>query len=261
MSQSLPPLGFIMIRHVSNKLTNLYWKESYTAIRKFYLNSPILIIDDSSNPIYLNEDIHLTNTTVIYDKEHRGCAELLPYYYFHRLKPCSRAVILHDAVFLQAPLSGLVAEEKSETNEGGIQFLWSIPHYHEDTILKEIHELIDALPENEREDVRSMYTNTKADWTGSFGVMSIVDWSWLNEVEQRYHLCENWFPILKNREYRCAMERVFGLVAYHHLRTRVRPPLFGSIQHYVRWGITFMEYLKDYETFSSYPIIKVWSGR
>lgn len=247
-----------MIRHVTNKITDLYWKESYTAIRKFYPNCPVLIIDDSSQQHYLREDIYMTNCTVVYDKEHRGCAELLPYYYFHRLKPCSRAVILHDGVFLQAPLTGLVAEEGGDC---GIQFLWSIPHYHEDTILGEIHELIDALPEQEREDVRSMYKNTKADWTGIFGVMSIVDWKWLEEVEQRYHLFDNWFPVLKNREYRCAMERVFGLIAYHHLRTRVRPPLFGSIQHYVRWGITFMEYLKDYENFSSYPIIKVWSGR
>lgn len=258
MSQSLPLLGFIMIRHVSNKITDLYWKESYASIRRFYPDCPIMIVDDSSNRRYLREDIHMTKCTVIYDTEHKGCAELLPYYYFHKLKPFSRAVIIHDGIFLQAPLSGLAIEE---LGEGGAQFLWSIPHYCEDTIQKEIHELIDALPEQEREDVRSMYTNTKADWTGTFGVMSIVDWSWLNNVEQRYHLFENWFPVLKNREYRCAMERVFGVVAYHYLRTRVRPALFGSIQHYIKWGLTFMEYLKDYESYASYPMIKVWSGR
>ena len=143
----------------------------------------------------------------------------------------------------------------------GIQFLWSIPHYHDDPILKEINELIDALPVGDRESVRSMYYHTKADWKGLFGVMSIVTWEWIDEVEKRYHLFENWFPVLKDRGYRCALERVFGLVAYHHLWTRVKEPVFGSIQHYVRWGITFMEYLNKYEEYRSYPIIKVWSGR
>jgi hypothetical protein len=248
-----------MIRHVSSKTTDLYWKESYAAIRKFYPNVPILIIDDSSNRNYLREDIHMTNCTVIYDVEHKGRAELLPYYYFHIIKPFDRAVIIHDAVFLQAPLDFSHFDVDSES--GNIQFLWSIPHFHEDTILTQIHELIDALPDKWREDVRSMYLHTKADWTGIFGVMSIVDWKWINRVNERYQLFENWFPALKDREYRCAMERVFGLIAYHHLRNLVKKPLFGSIQHYVKWGVTFAEYLKNYEDFQAYPMIKVWSGR
>jgi len=250
--------GFIIIRHVSNKTTDLYWKESYSSIRRFYPNTPILIIDDSSNRTYLREDIHTTNCTIIYDAEHKGRAELLPYYYFHRLKPFKRAVILHDAVFLQAPID---FSHFSPDVNGNIQFLWSIPHYHEDTILGQINELIDALPEECREDVRSMYLHTKADWTGSFGVMSIVDWTWVDKVIQRYQLFDRWFPVLKDREYRCAMERVFGLVAYHNLRNLVKKPMFGSIQHYVKWGVTFAEYLADYEAYQVYPIIKVWSGR
>ena len=254
---SIPALGFIMIRHVSSKMTDLYWKESYSAIRRFYPVAPIIIVDDSSNRLFLREDIHISNCTVIYHTENKGRAEFLPYYYFYRLKPFSRAVIIHDSVFLQAPLN-LPVELGQNT---GVQFLWSIPHYHEDTLQTEIHELIDALPVADREDVRSMYYHTKADWTGAFGVMSVIELEWLDEVEQRYHLFENWLPVLKNREYRCALERVFGLVAYHHLRSRVKAPLFGNIQNYVRWGITFADYLTKYDDFRSYPIIKVWSGR
>ena len=41
-------LGFIIIRHVNSKISDYYWKECYTCIRKFYDN-PIVIIDDSSN--------------------------------------------------------------------------------------------------------------------------------------------------------------------------------------------------------------------
>jgi hypothetical protein len=256
---SIPAFGFIMIRHVSSKTTDLYWKESYASIRRFYPNVPILIIDDSSQRKYLREDIHTTNCTVIYDVEHKGRAELLPYYYFHRLKPFQRAVIIHDAVFLQAPLD--FSHFDTNKSEGNIQFLWSIPHYHDDSIMGQINELIDALPSECRDDVRSMYVHTKADWIGVFGVMSIVDWTWLNGVNERYRLFDNWFPVLKDREYRCALERVFGLVAYHHLRDLVKNPLFGSIQHYVKWGVTFAEYLADYESYQVYPLIKVWSGR
>ena len=57
-------LGFIIIRHVNNKITDYYWKECYTCIRKFYDN-PILIIDDSSNKEFLNENIFLKNCTAL----------------------------------------------------------------------------------------------------------------------------------------------------------------------------------------------------
>ena len=31
-------IGFIILRHVNNNLTNEYWKEAYKCIRKFYKN-------------------------------------------------------------------------------------------------------------------------------------------------------------------------------------------------------------------------------
>jgi len=256
-ASSLPPLAFIILRHVNNKLTDAYWKESYRSIRTLYPTAPIVIVDDSSHREYLREDMVLTDCTVVYDTEHKGCAELLPYDYFHRLRPAQRAVILHDSTFLHRPLD--LTWSSADT---GIQFLWTIPHYHEDTIQKEIHELIDALPDGEKESIRSMYYHTKADWTGLFGVMSIVDWGWLDEVVRRFGLFHRWYPVLKNREYRCAMERVFGLVAYYHLRSRVKESMFGLIHQSVQWGTTFMEYMKRYEEFrEAHPVMKVWSGR
>ena len=258
MSHLLPPLGFVILRHVTSKITDLYWKESYHAIRRWYPTEPILIVDDSSKKEWLREDIVLTNCTVIYDTEHGGCAELLPYYYAHRLRPAQRVVVLHDSVFVHRPLA--IGSWQEDT---GIQFLWSIPHCHDGPIQREIHELIDALPEGDREHVRSMYTHTKADWTGAFGVMSVVDVGWLDKVEKRFGgLFERWFPVLKNREYRCALERVFGLIAYYHGRREVLPPLFGLIMESIPWGTTFSQYLLDYETYrETHPMMKVWSGR
>jgi hypothetical protein len=250
-----PPFGAVILRHVNGSLADLYWKRAYTAIRRFHPDMPILIVDDSSDRRFLHEDVFLTNCTVIYDYDHKGCGELLPYWYFYRLRPFDRAIILHDSTFLQ---SSITCELQGQE---GIQFLWTIPHCYDDAIQKEIYELIDALPEVERDEIRSMYRHTKADWSGVFGVMSVVDWEWMKEVAQRYDLFDHWFPLLKNREYRCALERVFGLVAYYHLRTRVRPSMFGGIQQSIRWGVTFTEYLTNESLYEKYPIMKVWSGR
>jgi hypothetical protein len=250
-----PPFGAVILRHVSSSLTDLYWKRAYKAIRRFHPEMPVMIVDDSSDRQFLQEDVFLTNCTVIYDHDHKGRGELLPYLYFHLLKPFDRAIILHDSAFLQAPVACELQGQE------GIQFLWTIPHIYDDALQKEIHELLDALPEVEKEPIRSMYRHTKANWTGAFGVMSIVDGEWLDEVVQRYDLFNRWLPIIKNRQYRCALERVFGLVAYYHLRTRVRPPMFGRIQDYIRWGVSFMEYVTNEETYQKYPVMKVWSGR
>jgi hypothetical protein len=106
-----------------------------------------------------------------------------------------------------------------------------------------------------------MYTNSRADWTGMFGVMSIVDWTWLNEIEQRFQFFQALLPRVKNREYRCALERIFGLIAYYHQRTRVKKSMFGDIHKYITWGGTYMDYIQKPEAYVSYPIVKVWSGR
>lgn len=251
---SLPPLGFIILRHVNNRLTDYYWKEAYVSIRRFYPDVPVIIVDDSSDRKYVREDIILTNCTVIYDYEHKGCAESLPYSYFYRLRPFERAVIIHDSVFLQRKL------DLTWDGEKGIQFLWSIPHYYDQAISKEIHELINVLPEEEREGLRSLY-HAKGEWTGAFGVMSIVKWDWLKEIVDRYGPFDRWFPLLTNREYRSAMERVFGLLAYHHNPSGVVPPMLGGIQQYIRWGITFTEYITNEKVYCEYPVMKVWSGR
>lgn len=250
-----PPFGAVILRHVNSSLTDLYWKRAYQAIRRFHPEMPVMIVDDSSDRRFLQEDLVLTHCTVIYDHDHKGRGELLPYWYFHRLKPFDRAIILHDSAFLQAPITCPLQGQE------GIQFLWTIPHFYDDALQKEIHELIDVLPQAEREPIRSMYCHSKPDWTGVFGVMAIIDGDWLDEVVQRFHLFDAWLPVIKNRQYRSALERVFGLVAYYHLRTRVRTPLFGSIQKYIRWGITFMDYLMNEMTYQTYPVMKVWSGR
>jgi hypothetical protein len=108
--------GFIIVRHVNSKITDYYWKECYSCIRKWYTD-PILIIDDSSNKEWLTENIQIDNCQTIYDTENKGCGELLGYYYFHKLKPFDSAVIIHDSVFIQRKVDFCLNEN--------MRFLWT----------------------------------------------------------------------------------------------------------------------------------------
>ena len=57
--------GFIMLRHVNNEHTNVYWNKSYDCIRKYYPEHPIVILDDHSTMSYINSR-PLYKTTVIH---------------------------------------------------------------------------------------------------------------------------------------------------------------------------------------------------
>lgn len=252
--------GFILLRHVRHRLNDLYWKESYRSIRKWYPDTPILIIDDGSHPDHLKEDLIMTRCTVIYSHSYRGSAELLPYYYFYQLRPFDRAVILHDSVFLQAPLRDL----DTLTEEEGIRWLWSIPHTFDYTITREIQELMSGLPGGDA--VRECYAATDA-WDGTFGVMSVLSWAFLDRLQMRFSVFDGMLSKLKNREYRSALERVFGVLV-HQLRReegnhKKVEALYGNIMEYVTWGISFIDYLmrEDLHDAKRYPLMKVWSGR
>ena len=77
-------LVFIIIRHVNSESSNLYWKHSYSSIRQFYPTTSIIIIDDNS-PFKKFGSINLSNCEII-NSEYPQRGELLPYYYFHKLK-------------------------------------------------------------------------------------------------------------------------------------------------------------------------------
>ena len=92
-------IGFILLRHVTNELTNNYWNHCYHCIRKYYPEYIILIIDDNSNYDFIVEQQPLYKTTII-NSEYPGRGELLPYYYYLYNKLFDTAVIIHDSVFI-----------------------------------------------------------------------------------------------------------------------------------------------------------------
>ena len=239
--------GFIISRHVNNEPSNSYWKECYKCIRALY-SEPILIIDDSSDRNYVSDDIELENATIVYDTEHKGAAELLPYYYFHKLKPFDTAVIVHDTWFIQKKINfELEPQEK-------VMFFWTFSHRWDNEIFSEIDHLLKDLPLYEQHVDRFRREDS---WIGCFGVMSVIRWSFLDTMNSNLRLFELLLPKIKTRENRYALERVFPLLI--HSQEENIQTYFGDIHKYIRWGITFSDYKSG--NFPSHPVVKTWSRR
>ena len=278
--------GFVISRHVNNKLSNFYWKECYTCIRKFYDN-PILIVDDSSNKEFLTENIVLTNCTVIYDTANKGAGELLPYYYFHKLKPFETAVIIHDNVFLQAKIDFTNVNGLQDTSQAKpanihdglcppqdplqakpanihdglcppqdpIRFLWTFTKIYDVDVIHHIRDLCGSLTDSA--ELLSLF-DKKDKWTGCYGVMSVIQWNFLNKIDIRHNFFENMLKQKWHRNLRSGLERVLGLVAYCN-EPSIKNSIFGDIHAYIKWGTTFIEYVT--QDHRKYPIVKVWASR
>jgi hypothetical protein len=242
-----PTLGFILLRHVNSKVSDLYWKESYARIRKFYPEHPIMIIDDASNPEFLNESIHTTKCTVIYNTQYKGAGELLPYYYFHLLHPFDVAVILHDSVFLNSYI-------EFSTNDP-VRFLWSFTHQFDHEIF---HHIDNLLQKADHYDNLIQKYHKGSEWLGCFGVMSSIHWDFLDKIQKAHSLFQNVLPFIQNRANRHGLERFFAVLCYYN-QPMIQDAYFGNIHKYCRWGVTFWDYLT--QDMSKYPIVKVWSGR
>lgn len=236
-------LGFVIVRHVNCKETNAYWQEAYTCIRKWWDN-PILIVDDHSNPEFLRVDFELVNCQVV-QSEYPKVAELLGYYYFHKLRPFDTAVVIHDSVFIKQKVDFEAITVCA--------FLWSFTHNWDLDHLA--LNLISKL--NQADEAATMYRNKTA-WTGCFGVMSVIAWDFLDRVNTKYALFASLIPAIKDREDRMQLERVFAAVCAAEVPGPI-PSILGNIHQYCQWGRTYANYKRNEN--SHLPIIKIWTGR
>ena len=232
----MPTVGFIILRHVNNELTNQYWKHCYDSIRKYYPDNWIIIIDDNSNLQYVTK--HILRHTTIIKSEFPGRGELLPYYYYLRYKLFDIAVILHDSVFVNAHIDFSVDKYK---------LIWEFEH-NWDQIEDEI-KLIDAFDDPE---LLTFYRN-KSLWKGCFGGMVIIKHDFLQDINKKYKISKLLDHIL-NRSNRQSFERVIGCLLQ---KTHPKTSLYGQIHSYMPWGTRF-EQKHDY---THLPLIKVWTGR
>jgi hypothetical protein len=233
---SLNTIGFIILRHVNNELTNQYWIHCYDCIRKFYPENFIIIIDDNSNYKYITTK-QLHNTVTI-NSEFHGRGELLPYYYYLKVKLFDTAVIIHDSVFINEYLDFNVEKYK---------IIWNFEHYWD--LIEDETKMIKSF---NNDDLLKFYEN-KHLWTGCFGGMSIITHNYLSFVNSKYDISKL-LDYIQTRGNRCSFERVIGCLLQANEKTNV---LFGTIHNYCNIGITFNEK----NNYSHLPLIKVWSGR
>jgi len=231
-------LGFIILRHVNSELTNKYWIYCYESIRKYYPENLILIIDDNSNyECITNENLY--KTTII-NSEFPGRGELLPYYYYLHNKLFDTAVILHDSVFINQYI---------DFNVDAYTMIWEFNTHEWDNVEDET-KMINLFNDT---DLLNFHQN-KSLWTGCFGGMSIINYDFLQSVNNKYDLSKLLDCVL-TRYNRCSFERVIAcLLQKHNFKKNV---LFGEIYNYCPWGISF----HAIEEFRHLPIIKIWTGR
>lgn len=229
-------LGFIIIRHVNNDLTNKYWIHCYDCIRTYYPENSIVIIDDNSKQEYITEkDLH---KTIVVQSEYPGRGELLPYYYYAQHKWFDCAVILHDSVFINSPIHFNVKKYK---------FLWEFEHHWD-----QIEDETNMIKQFNNLDLLAFYENKKL-WKGCFGCMSIIKHDYLSEVNRSYPLSKL-LPLVTTRFNRCSFERVIACLLQNK---EERETLLGNIHEYCPWGIRF----DQQNNFCQLPLIKVWTGR
>jgi hypothetical protein len=236
--------GFIIVRHVNSYITNLYWQECYNCIRKNYSNT-IIIVDDKSDMYYLKSNLKMHNCIIINSEYHKR-GEILGYYYYYKLKPFDKAIIIHDSVFIKKYIDFSVYNLPS--------FLWSFKNHEYDDLMT--YKLIEKF--DNHTEITKIF-NDKNTWEGCYGVMSLITWDIINIINLKYNFFD---VILKNvisRDDRKMIERIFACVCY--LTTKMNPQIsiLGDIHDYCIWGVTWSNYKKH--KFVHLSVIKVWTGR
>lgn len=228
--------GFIILRHVNNELTNKYWIHCYDCIRKYYPENKILIIDDSSDYLYITTKVLYKTRVIRGEYPKRG--ELLPYIYYLDNKEFDSATIIHDSVFIN---------KKIDMGVNKYKIIWDFRHYWDQ--IQDETRMIDVFDNLE---LKHFYEN-KTLWKGCFGCMSIITHDYLVFINKLYNI-RKLLPFVLNRYNRCSFERVVACLLQKH---GVNDTLLGDIHNYSKVGIKF----EDKDKYKHLPIIKVWSGR
>ena len=278
----VPSFGFIVLRHMNSKTSALYWIECYTRIRRFYPETPIVIIDDNSNPAYLDatkdKEATLHKCTIVHTIFHKR-GELLPYYYYIINNDWfDNALIIHDSVFINQYIDFEKNASSNNMSEHGCIFMWHferaamhVNRAHDMTLINNMNNM-----NHGSEKLMKVYVNPTL-WKGCFGVMSLIRRTFLLEMDEIYDL-SGLIPHITTRPARMALERAFACMVFDVQRVRrlrrlndkdkdkSQPSpiisIFGNIHTYCKWGYSYSDYIINSHNYANtLPIIKVWSGR
>lgn len=201
-----------------------------------------MIIDDNSNQELVSRDVDLTNVTVVQSESPKR-GELLPYYYFYKLKPFDKAVVIHDSAFIQSYINFDDVKD--------VSLLWSFTHEWDECEA----ELSIIRTLKNYETLEALYVN-KDYWLGCFGVMSCITHDFLCKMVDEYDM----FRLLDridSRDKRKCLERIFAAMCYSLANVST---IFGDIHTYTKCNYYLFDQYKNNEL-TNLPIVKVWTGR
>ncbi len=190
---------FVILRQLQTTTDNNYWISSYNSIRKFYKNK-IIIIDDNSMINTVNSN--LVNTEII-KSDFNGAGEILAYYYFYKNKWADCMIFLQDTMILERPF-------ESKELEGSVHFHW---HFIDSSVDKHYNKLmlfVSSL-KNNSELVEDVTTSTRP-WKGCFSATSIIHYSVVEILEDKYEIFSIFVLMIQNKKDRELFERLLGKI-------------------------------------------------
>lgn len=226
---SYATFGFIIPTYIATETHKDLLRECIRKIRLYHANKIILINDHS--PLDISDIQQEFSDVSIELSMVKGAAEMNPYLYFYSHKCFDTAVILHDSMHLNKPLSGV-------ENIKDIQFIRNFTNHilqwerikeprtqynqinaiitHEDLI---IHLLKKVLTDKNVSFLTFCLEKyyQKRSWTGCFGIQTIISHDFLKELQEKTNILD-FTSVINNRRERMAMESIFSL-ACHLLRT------------------------------------------
>jgi len=262
MTSELPDLAFFITSHVNSTTTAQYWKEAYTCVREFYPTTLVVLIDDNSS-FPVDDDFKTTNCIKVKSEHPKGKAEILPYYYFLKLKPAKKAIFLHDSVFINSKIEIKDVET--------YQTLWSFATAHPANDEYGVKHFLKYMRNNSR--IIDFYERAGATGglKGASGGMSIITWDFLSSLEEEFNLVSVSLRLINGLKDRMTLERVVGYV--FAAGDRPRPAFYGNMFHYcylvsvgaehprrptyLRWE----DYQREKEHYKKFPVTVIFSGR
>ena len=241
----LPPLSFIILRHVRTEAQNAFWNECYDCIRMFYRTIPVYIIDDHSTHVPTRIGAPVSHTTIIESEFAPGRAEVLPYYYYYTNEFSENTVVLHDTVFINAKI------DETFTSTESYHFLWDATHrYDSDARTEELITLLDP------ELVKTF--RQKDRWNVCFGGMAILNLEYIKNVFDNTDYFEVLLREIQSRDDRMCFERIIAVLL---LNGTEPDPVMGDIHATQQWYTRFAEYKERKDARELKRMNKIWTGR
>ena len=208
--------GFFILRHINSFESDRMWQLCYDKIRFFYPKSEIIIIDDNSQEHFLTKNKKLTNCKII-NSEYKKRGELLPYYYFLKLKPFDKMIFLHDGHMIEKFINFNLYENISLFNA---DHDWN-NYKLEISIIKKF---------KNSKILKEAYDN-KNNWQVFSGATTIITYDKLKYLNDKYNFINICLVEINNREKRMVFERIIGLLIC--LETKNKITLLQAMTYFV----------------------------